>query len=82
MPGSGAIPRRVYIHVTVYEEVGHGGSASVPTDVTESISIDMGCVGDGLHCTERKVSICAKEPYSYAVIGRLIEAARREGTYM
>ncbi|MDD6033235.1 MAG: peptidase M42, partial [Oscillospiraceae bacterium] len=26
--------RRVYVHVTVYEEVGHGGSASVPAGVT------------------------------------------------
>ena len=26
--------RRVYVHVTVYEEVGHGGSASVPDGVT------------------------------------------------
>ncbi len=73
--------RAVYVHVTVYEEVGHGGSASVPAGVTEAISVDMGCVGDGLQCTERKVSICAKDsggPYSYEVVGELIEAAKRE----
>lgn len=34
--------RRVYVHVTVYEEVGHGGSASVPDGVTEAISVDHG----------------------------------------
>ena len=71
--------RRTYVHVTVYEEVGHGGSASVPAGVTEAISVDMGCVGDGLRCTERQVSICAKDsggPYSYDVVGKLIEAAR------
>ena len=55
------LPRRTYVHVTVYEEVGFGGSASVPEGVTESISVDMGCVGDGLACTERQVSICAKD---------------------
>ena len=74
--------RRVYVHVTVYEEVGHGGSASVPAGVTEAISVDMGCVGDGLQCTERQVSICAKDsggPYSYAVVGKLIEAAKKTG---
>lgn len=80
---SGHTPaRRVYVHVTVYEEVGHGGSASVPGGVTEAISVDMGCVGDGLRCTERQVSICAKDsggPYSYAVVGGLIDAAKREG---
>ena len=74
--------RRTYIHVTVYEEVGHGGSASLPAGVTEAISVDMGCVGDGLSCTERQVSICAKDsggPYSYEVVGKLIEAAKKTG---
>ena len=74
--------RRVYAHITVYEEVGHGGSGSVPQGVTEAISVDMGCVGDGLGCTERQVSICAKDsggPYSYSVVSKLIEAAKRTG---
>jgi len=73
------LPRKTYIHVTVYEEVGHGGSGSVPAGVTEAISVDMGCVGDGLQCTEKQVSICAKDsggPYSYQVVGKLIEAAK------
>ena len=76
------LPRKTYVHVTVFEEVGHGGSASVPQGVTEAISVDMGCVGDGLQCTERQVSICAKDsggPYSYEVVGKLIEAAKRTG---
>ncbi len=74
--------RKIYAHITVYEEVGHGGSASVPAGVTEAISVDMGCVGEGLDCTERQVSICAKDsggPYSYEVVSKLIEAARRTG---
>lgn len=74
--------RKVYVHVTVYEEVGHGGAASVPAGVTEAISVDMGCVGDGLSCTERQVSICAKDsggPYSYEVVGKLIRAAKETG---
>ena len=53
--------RHVYAHFTIYEEVGHGGSASVPEGVTEAWSVDMGCVGDGLTCTEHEVSICAKD---------------------
>ena len=74
--------RRVWVHVTVYEEVGHGGSASVPAGITEAISVDMGCVGDGLQCTEKQVSICAKDsggPYNYEVVGKLIEAAKKTG---
>ena len=73
------LSRRTWVHVTVYEEVGHGGSGSVPEGVTEAISVDMGCVGNGLACTERQVSICAKDsggPYSYEVVGKLIEAAK------
>lgn len=76
------LPRRTYVHVTVYEEVGHGGASSVPAGVTEAISVDMGCVGEGLSCTERQVSICAKDsvgPYSYEVVGKLIDAAKKMG---
>lgn len=73
--------RHTYAHITVYEEVGHGGAASLPAGVTEAISVDMGCVGDGLACTEKQVSICVKDsggPYSYEVVGKLIEAAKKE----
>ena len=73
--------RRVYAHITVYEEVGHGGAGSVPSGVSEAISVDMGCVGDGLSCTEKQVSICVKDsggPYSYEVVGKLIDAAKQE----
>lgn len=80
---NGITPKRaVYIHITVYEEVGHGGAGSVPEGITEAISLDMGCVGDGLDCTERMVSICAKDvrgPYSYKVVSKLVESAKNEG---
>ena len=80
---SGMKPSRaVWAHITVYEEVGHGGSGSVPAGVTEAISVDMGCVGEGLSCTERQVSICAKDsggPYSYETVKALTEAAKRSG---
>ena len=72
--------RRIYHHITVFEEVGHGGCASIPADVTELLSVDMGCVGDGLECTECHVSICAKDsrgPYHYDVVSGLIEAAQK-----
>ena len=47
--------RAVYQHITVYEEVGHGGAASIPQGVTEVISVDMGCIGTGLTCKETQV---------------------------
>ena len=76
------LSRRTWVHITVYEEVGHGGSASVPQGITEAISVDMGCVGSGLNCSEKQVSICCKDsggPYSYEVVGKLIAAAKATG---
>lgn len=72
--------RKVFAHFTIYEEVGHGGSASCPAGVTEAWSVDMGCVGEGLECTEHEVSICAKDsrgPYSYDVVAKMIDVAER-----
>ncbi len=74
--------RALYGHITVFEEVGHGGSSSVPEGCTEAISVDMGCVGEGLTCTEKQVSICAKDsggPYNYAIVQGLIAAAKNSG---
>lgn len=74
-----ALTRKVYQHITVFEEVGHGGSSSIPDDVTEILSVDMGCVGEGLECTERQVSICVKDsrgPYHYEIVKGLIKAAK------
>lgn len=76
------LPRKTFGLVTVYEEVGHGGCASIPEGVTEAISVDMGCVGNGLQCTEHQVSICAKDsggPYDYDVTDALVKAAKKEG---
>lgn len=79
----GITPERgIWVHVTSFEEVGHGGSASVPQGVTEAISVDMGCVGEGLECTERMVSICAKDSggsYNRDVVNGLVAAAERMG---
>lgn len=74
------IPERdLYHYLTAFEEVGHGASASIPENVTEIISVDMGCVGEGLECTEHQVSICSKDsrgPYHYEAVKKLILTAR------
>ena len=65
---------------TVHEEVGHGGATIPPVD--ELLAVDMGCVGDDLTCTERQVSICAKDnngPYDYEMVSRLVELAQANG---
>ena len=61
---------------TVHEEVGHGAAAFASYDGL--LCVDMGCVGEDLACTERQVSICAKDtsgPYDYEMTGRLIGLA-------
>ena len=77
--GEVKLARKVSLLFTVYEEVGHGG-AFVPADTCEMISVDMGCVGADLGCTERMVSICAKDsggPYNYELVSALADTARR-----
>ncbi|MBQ7298468.1 MAG: peptidase M42, partial [Clostridia bacterium] len=72
--------RHIYIHFTVYEEVGHGAAGICPAGVTEILGVDMGCVGNGLTCTEREVSICAADgsgPYDYDINCALVAAAKR-----
>ena len=72
--------RKVSLLFTVYEEVGHGGSV-VPDNTEEMISVDMGCVGSDLGCTERMVSICAKDsggPYNYDLITALSNLAKEK----
>jgi putative aminopeptidase FrvX len=70
--------RKVTLIFTVMEEVGLGGS-NIPEDTVDMISVDMGCVGADLGCTERMVSICAKDsggPYNYDLTGELVAIAK------
>jgi len=66
---------------STYEEVGHGLS-HLPRAVSEFVTVDMGCIGDDLSCTEYDVSICAKDssgPYDYELTTRLINIAKDAG---
>lgn len=67
------------ILISTYEEVGHG-AAYIPSDITEMISVDMGCIGDDLSCTEYDVSICAKDssgPYDYNMVTEMVNLAKQ-----
>jgi len=64
--------------LTTYEEVGHG-AAYIPSDISELLAVDMGCIGLDLNCTEQDVSICAKDsggPYDYHMVSKLIELSK------
>jgi len=64
-------PRQTtYLHISNYEEVGHGASAGVPAEVTELISVDMAAVGEGQTSDEFHASICVKDssgPYHHGL---------------
>lgn len=66
------------IVISTYEEVGHG-SSHIPSEISEMLAVDMGCIGEDLSCTEYDVSICAKDssgPYDYDMTGRLLTLAK------
>lgn len=68
----------VKILISTYEEVGHGASY-LPDDITELLSVDMGCIGDDLTCTEYDVSICTKDssgPYDYNMVTDLVNLSK------
>lgn len=77
-----ALSRRVDLLFTVFEEIGHGGACGIAKDTVELIAVDMGCVGENISCTERQVSICAKDnsgPYNRQVTNKLIKCAQKAG---
>lgn len=66
------------IYFVVYEEVGHGASM-VDRNISEFVTLDMGCVGLDLAGNEYAVSICAKDsggPYDYDLTTKLINLAK------
>lgn len=59
---SGRSPKRsVYFHISNYEEVGHGASAGIPSDVTELVTVDMAVVGAGQESDEFSATLCIKD---------------------
>jgi putative aminopeptidase FrvX len=67
-------PQDVYILITNYEEVGHGGSAGLPDDLAELLAVDMGALGNGQAGDEFSVSICVKDgsgPYHFDMNNKL-----------
>lgn len=80
--GKLTLKRKVYFLITMYEEYGQGGACGIPDDVTDILCVDMGCVGEGLNCTEHQVSICRKDRrnvYNREMVHELIEAAKAVG---
>lgn len=59
-----------YLHISNYEEVGHGAAAGIPPEVTELVVVDMAAVGEGQSSDEFHASICVKDsggPYHHGL---------------
>ncbi len=62
MAESGRSPKRsAYFHISNYEEVGHGASAGIPSDVAELVTVDMAVVGAGQESDEFSATLCIKD---------------------
>ena len=69
---------KTYVYFVHQEEVGHGAS-TVASEISEFVTVDMGCVGKDLAGNEYAVSIAAKDsggPYSYNLTTKLINLAK------
>lgn len=62
MTDAGLSPtRNAYFLISNYEEVGHGASAGIPSDVAELVTVDMAVVGKGQESDEFSATLCIKD---------------------
>ena len=64
----------VYLHISNYEEVGHGAAAGIPAQVAELVAVDMAAVGDGQTSDEFHATLCVKDsggPYHHGLSQKL-----------
>jgi len=70
--------QKTYLHISNYEEVGHGAAAGIPAEVTELVSVDMAAVGEGQASDEYHATLCVKDsggPYHHGLSQRLRQLA-------
>ena len=73
--------RKVYLYISFYEEIGHGGSF-IPEDVEDFLAVDIACIGPEQTSSEKKVSVFCKDsrfPYNLDMTRELEECARKAG---
>jgi len=70
--------QKTYLHISNYEEVGHGAAAGIPAEATELVVVDMAAVGEGQTSDEFHASLCVKDsggPYHHGLSQRLRDLA-------
>jgi putative aminopeptidase FrvX len=72
--------QKTYIHISNYEEVGHGGASGFPPDMAELLTIDMAAAGGTQNSDEFSVGICVKDaagPYHIEMKRKLVQLAEQ-----
>jgi putative aminopeptidase FrvX len=70
--------QQAVVHISNYEEVGHGGASGFPDNLAELLTIDMAAAGGPQNSDEFSVGICVKDaggPYHIAMKRRLVGLA-------
>ena len=71
-----------YLHISNYEEVGHGASAGIPPQVHELLTVDMAAIGEGQTSDEFNATLCVKDsggPYHHGLSQKLRSLAEQHG---
>jgi putative aminopeptidase FrvX len=71
-----------YLHISNYEEVGHGASTGFPAEVTELLTVDMAAIGEGQASDEFHATLCVKDsggPYHHGLSQRMRRLAEENG---
>lgn len=74
--------QRTTLHISNYEEVGHGAAAGFPPDLVELVAVDMAAIGKGQTSDEFHTTICVKDsggPYHIDLTQRLRSLAQTAG---
>ncbi len=72
--------QRTTLHISNYEEVGHGAASGFPADIVELLTVDMAAVGEGQTSDEFSATLCVKDsggPYHHGFSQRLRKLAEQ-----
>lgn len=70
------------LHISNYEEVGHGAASGFPADLAELVTVDMAAVGEGQASDEFHATLCVKDsggPYHHGLSQKLRILAETHG---
>jgi putative aminopeptidase FrvX len=71
-----------YLHISNYEEVGHGAAAGIPPQVQELVTVDMAAIGEGQTSDEFHATLCVKDsggPYHFGLNEKMRHLAETHG---